>query len=639
VNHVTDGIDGATSPAIARFAGLGLVAAVIAVYAAGITGGFAFDDFPNIVDNIALRVNSLDPDQWLGAIFSSPSSTLRRPLAMATFAANQYFTGLSPEAMKVTNIALHAMNALLVAGLVRALLRWTQASGHDVSRLRTTTWWTATTWALHPINAMAVLLIVQRMESLAHTFVFAGLWLYVEGRRRQLKGRGGVLPMLCGLLGGTMLGLLSKESAVLLPLYAFSAELCIGRFHTAHGAVDRRLHTMFAIVLFLPAMAALALLLPPVLRPGAFDFRSFTLGERLLTEGRVLLDYIGWTLAPSPQTLGLYHDDYQVSHGWFDPPSTALAWICVAALIGTALVLRRQHPLASLGMLWFFGAHVLTSSFIPLELVYEHRNYFASLGLCLLLADVLLLMPKTPPIQRLTAILTIAFLAWCAITTQTRARQWSDPVGFARGEAARHPASPRATYGAAQLLTIASRYDPASPYLQPARDAMAHAATVEGSGILPLSGLMLIAGNTGQPQDPAWWAEMNRRLRSNPVGPQETGALQTLNRCALAGRCKFPPGALIAAYETGLQRSRHPNLLTLYGSLLWAEGRYAETEALYREAVQRDPSVAQYRINLTKFLVARGRGQEAREQITLLRAADITGANSAAIKALEAALP
>lgn len=624
---------GASTLAAAALAGL-----VVALYWPGLTGGFAFDDYPNIVDNLALRVETLDLDAWLGAIFSSPSSTLRRPLAMATFAANQYFTGLSPGAMKATNIAIHALNALLVAGLVRALLQWMQARGQVLPGKVAMTWWTSATWAVHPINVMAVLYVVQRMESLSHTFVFAGLWLYIDGRRRQLEGRPGVLRMLVGLLGGTILGLLSKESAVLLPLYAFCAELCIGRFRTAQDRVDRRLHGLFAIVLFLPAIAALALLLPVALKPEAFAFRTFTLGERLLTEGRVLVDYIGWTLAPRPDVLGLYHDDYRVSYGWFDPPLTLFAWLSIVVLIGAALALRKRRPLASLGVLWFFGAHALTSSIIPLELVYEHRNYFASLGLCLVLADVLFVMPVTPAARRLSALLAVMFLLWCASGTHTRARQWSEPLAFARGEAARHPQSPRATYGAAQMLTIVSRYDAHSPYLQPARDAMAHAATIPNGGVLPLAGLMLIAGNTGQPQDPAWWAEMNARLRSNPIGPQETSALQTLNRCEMGGRCKFPAGALIAAYEAGLQSDRHPNLLTLYAAVLWNQGRLAETEALFREAVQRSPDVAQYRINLARFYISRGRMPQAREQIAQLRANDITGANANAIKALEAAL-
>jgi len=423
-----------------------------------------------------------------------------------------------------------------------------------------------------------------------------------------------------------------------LPLYAFCAELCIGRFRTAHDRIDRRLHALFVIVLFLPAIAALGVLLPAALKPDAFAFRTFTLGERLLTEGRAMMDYVGWTLAPRADTLGLYHDDYRVSHGWLDPPATLVAWLAIVVLIGAALALRKRRPLASLGVLWFFGAHALTSTIIPLELVYEHRNYFASLGLCLVLADVLFVMPKTADAKRMAGLLAIVFLLWCASVTHTRARQWSDPLAFARGEAARHPQSPRATYGAAQMLTIASRYELGSPYLQPARDAMAHAATVPNSGVLPLAGLMLIAGNTNQPQDPAWWAEMNARLRSNPIGPQETSALQTLNRCQMGGRCKFPPGALIAAYEAGLQSDRHPNLLTLYASVLWEENRFSETEALFKEAVQRGPDVAQYRINLAKFYISRGRGADAREQIELLRASDVTGANAVAIKALEAEL-
>lgn len=613
-----------------------LAGVIVALYWPGLTGGFAFDDFPNIVDNLAMHVDSLDLDAWLGAIFSSPSSTLKRPLAMATFALNHYFTGLSPEAMKATNLAIHVLNALLVAGLVRALLQWMQARGQEIPRRVATTWWTTATWALHPINAMAVLYVVQRMESLSHTFVFAGLWLYIDGRRRQLEGKPGVLRMLVGLLGGTLLGLMSKESAVLLPLYAFCAELCIGRFRGAHDRIDRRLHALFVIVLFLPAIAALGMLLPAALKPDAFAFRTFTLGERLLTEGRVMMDYVGWTLAPRADTLGLYHDDYRVSHGWLDPPATLVAWLAIAALIGAALALRKRRPLASLGVLWFFGAHALTSTIIPLELVYEHRNYFASLGVCLVLADVLFVIPKTADAKRMAGLLAIVFLLWCASVTHTRARQWSEPLAFARGEAARHPQSPRATYGAAQMLTIVSRYDANSPYLQPARDAMAHAASVPDSGVLPLAGLMLIAGNTDQPQDPAWWAEMNKRLRKGPIGPQESSALQTLNRCSLAGRCKFPPGALAAAYEAGLANTRHPNLVTLYASLLWDQGRVVETEALFREAVTLSPDVAQDRINLAKFYISRGRRDEARREIEILRVRDHTGANNTAIEALEA---
>ncbi len=66
----------------------------------------------------------------------------------------------------------------------------------------------AALWALHPINLMAVLLIVQRMESLGHLFVFAGLWLYAATRMRQLTRKPGGWPaLLTALFGFTAVGI------------------------------------------------------------------------------------------------------------------------------------------------------------------------------------------------------------------------------------------------------------------------------------------------------------------------------------------------------------------------------------------------------------------------------------------------
>ena len=65
---------------------LALVLLVAALYWPGRGGGFVFDDYPNIVDNIALHVTGWDRHAWLAAIFSSDSGLGHRPLPMATFA-------------------------------------------------------------------------------------------------------------------------------------------------------------------------------------------------------------------------------------------------------------------------------------------------------------------------------------------------------------------------------------------------------------------------------------------------------------------------------------------------------------------------------------------------------------------------
>ena len=73
-----------------------LVLAVAAIYWPGRGGDFAFDDFPNIVDNAAVHVTGWDRNAWMAAVFSSNSGIGHRPLAMATFALNHVFTGLDP---------------------------------------------------------------------------------------------------------------------------------------------------------------------------------------------------------------------------------------------------------------------------------------------------------------------------------------------------------------------------------------------------------------------------------------------------------------------------------------------------------------------------------------------------------------
>ena len=325
-----------------------LVLLVGLAYWPGRGGGYVFDDFPNIVDNMVLHVTTMDWHAWIAAMFSSEAGTLQRPLAMLSFAINYYFTGLDPMPMKLTNIAIHALNALLVLGLVRLLMSLALPDAAP-RRREWAARFTAAAWALHPINLMAVLFVVQRMESLSHTFVFAGLWLYLLGRQRQLVGKNGWSLIGLGVLGGTALGALSKESAVLLPLYAACIELCLFAFSNAQGRRDRRLLVGYLLVLVIPALLAAAWLLRASLSPGAYATRNFDLGERLLTEGRVVMDYLHWTLFPSLRQLSLYHDDYPVSHSLLIPWTTLPALLGIAALLVLAAWAATPAPTGRTG--------------------------------------------------------------------------------------------------------------------------------------------------------------------------------------------------------------------------------------------------------------------------------------------------
>ena len=614
---------------------LTLAVLVALVYWPGRYGGYVFDDYPNIVENTALHVTSLDWHAWIAAIFSFGVGILHRPLAMLTFAANYYFTGLDPVPMKLTNIAIHAVNACLVLGLVRTLLA-TALPTLGQQRREWSAWFASAAWALHPINLMAVLFVVQRMESLSHTFVFAGLWLYLLGRQRQLDGKAGWTPIGLGILGGTALGVLVKESAVMLPLYAATVEICVLRFRNASGGGDRKLMSCYLLVLVLPALIALAWLLPAALSPTAYSTRDFTLHERLLTEGRVVMDYLRWTVFPSLRQLSLYHDDFPISRGLLDPWSTLPALLGLFAMLAFAFWLRLRRPLIALGMLWFLGAQLLTATFIPLELVYEHRNYFASLGICLVSADLLLIVPQSDSTRRVAAMLAVVWLLALAGTTNLRAREWSDPFRFARSEVAKHPLSPRATYANASLLIVATGFNPDSPLLHQANDAMEEARAAPRSGILPHSALLMLAANTGQPVQHVWWNEMSTRLRANPVGIQEISAIASLTRCAREGRCEFPPARMLATFQAALAHGPNPEILNIEADYFLNIMRQPQAAlALWQDAIKLNPQEAQYRVNRIKLLIALGREQDARNEIRQLRELGRLGQNESTARQLE----
>jgi tetratricopeptide (TPR) repeat protein len=615
-----------------------ILLATTLVYMPGMGGGFIFDDFQNLLANRSIAMGDAEHQSWVAAMFSSPASDLQRPLAMLTFAINHYFGGFDSRQMKATNLGIHLLNVLLVFALVRGLAR--DALAGDEERARRIALFASACWALHPINLMAVLYVVQRMESLCHTFVFAGLLMYAAGRRRQLAGRMGWGHILGGLGGGTLLGLACKESAVLLPLYALLVEATIFRWRGAGGPRQRGLPLLYTVVLFVPGVLGVLWLLPRALNPASWASRNFDLGQRLLTEGRVLLDYLHWSVLPDLRSLSLYHDDYVVSRGLLQPPSTLLAFALLAALAALAWALRRRRPLFALGIAWFFAAQALTATIVPLELVFEHRNYFASVGICLALADLCMLPADAGPRRALGIALASCFVLFLAGTTWLRADEWSSPLRFAETEASKHPHSARATYELARLLIIAGNYDPASPFTARAWPALDKAMQAPGSDALPYQAALMLAARTGQPLRQEWWQGLQRSLRDNPLKPQNQLALIALDNCSLEEICELPPADMLATFNAALEKGDQAGILSIYGKYALQQlGDHELGLRLWREAARLDPGNAQFRINLAMLYSDLDRPEEARRELAALRLLGRFDQYRADADALERRLP
>ncbi len=646
------------------------LALTIIVYWPGLSGGYVFDDFPNIVDNAELHITHSTLANWANAAWSSPASEFQRPLASLTFALNWFISGENPWPMKATNLAIHLLNGLLLYFMLREMFRaWNTRCGktmiEDTAAQRLALI-VAAGWLLLPINVMAVLYVVQRMESLCQVFVLAGLWAYLLGRRRMMSAvhqrdaRTGFVIASSGLVFGTAIGLLSKESAVLLPVYAFLVEWVLFRFRQhagneefpdhepttkteMHGrssastaAVDKRIVWLFVFTLLLPAVLGLAWLLPRSLEPAAWDGRSFTLDERLLTEARVLVSYLRWIVLPDPFTLSVYHDEMPISKGLLTPPTTLPAILFLSSLIALAIWLRDRLPLVALGILWFFAAQLLTATFIPLELVYEHRNYFASIGALLTLFSLLAGLRRTITLPIIRGALVALLLMWFAGVTYLRAQDWSNPLRLALAEANRHPDSSRANYEAGRLLIIASDYQP-GPALEKAKFYLRQAAAIPGASTLPEQAQIMIIDHDRHRDDQALWREMTAKLRNQPTTQEDISALISLTQCRAKLDCSFDISALQKAFEAAL--SRPAPIARLYAAYADFANDLLRDDKLaiqaMRQAVKRAPGETAYRVQLAHWLAINGMTQDAVREIDALRRMDSFGRLDAQIAELQ----
>lgn len=640
--------------------GIALVLAT-ALYWPGLYGGYLFDDYPNIVDNHGVQPKDSSLPSLVQASLSSPASEFKRPLASLSFAANYMATGLDPFGMKLTNLVIHLFNGLLVFLLAKKLLqidtsREIRVSDSIADHRRSqgiTAAWIAMGWLLLPINLTGVLYVVQRMESLANAFVLLGLLGYVASRKRMQTGSlpGGLMLCIASLLIPTAMGLLAKETAVMLPLYAFLIEWLLFRFDKfrpeseGNHPKDKAVIALFALVLALPLLAGMAWLLPGLLKPETWANRDFTLRTRLLSEARIIVDYVVWTLAPTPEALSFYHDDFRISTGLLTPWTTWASMLALALTLGVAFKCKVRQPLVTLGIVLFLGAQLLTATILPLELIYEHRNYFASFGLFLAVIPVLTGSPAGHSTTGHFSIARNALLAcllfWWAMLTALTAKAWASPIGLAQELAARAPESPRAQYELGRTYIIYSHYNPNSLFILPARTALERAASLPGSSILPEQALIFMNSRMREPLKAEWWKSMIAKLAIHKPGVQDESSLAALTQCQREGHCELPLDNMSAAYMAALS---HPNpsarLLSMYGDYAWnvLNDRTLGLRMI-SEAIDHAPREPAYRITQIRMLVAEQRYAEAAQGLGSLRALNVGGYLDDSLHQLETSIP
>ncbi|MEZ5484198.1 MAG: hypothetical protein R3F01_03405 [Lysobacteraceae bacterium] len=405
------------------------------VYLPGLSGPLIFDDRTNLQPLFDWLRG--DASAWQ-VITGNGSGPLGRPVSMASFVLNAILTGDSVVGLKAGNLLLHLVNGSLVGILVFRL------AAHEPRFLKhrsTVALLIAAIWLLHPLHSSTVLYVIQRMAMLSTLFSLLAVIAYIHGRELLDRHRTAAAWLwLAGLVPAfTMLATLSKENGLL--ALAMCAIVELTYFQPA--ADTRRPMALRAAMWLCAIVGAIAtgwLLSHPEFVLDGYRNRDFSLTGRLLTEARILVDYLRSILLPAAPRMGIFGDAYPISAGLFAPASTFLAMLGWLTLTLLAWLVRQRLPALTFGVAWFLVGHAMESSIFALVPYFEHRNYLPMFGILWAVAGVIRFAqekfdsasgPRTSTTPRGPVLVVLsAVVGVLAFSTHGRARVWQDETSL-----------------------------------------------------------------------------------------------------------------------------------------------------------------------------------------------------------------
>jgi tetratricopeptide (TPR) repeat protein len=423
-----------------------IVAAVVAVYANSLQAPFIFDDLPGIVENQTIR-HLGDLRTVLAAPSDIGSSANSRPLFNLSLALNYAAGGLNPTGYHAGNIALHALAALALFGLVRRTLLLPSLQPRWGPLARPVALGAALLWAVHPLQTETVTCVIQRTEGLVgliYLFTCYGFIRATDPAESDAKRWKAITVAAC------FLGVLSKEVMATAPvlLLLYDRTFVAGTFD---GAWQKR--RGFHLALFASWIPLAGLILGSGGRGGTVGFGLGTSSiDYLLTQCKAIGLYLRLSFWPHPLVLD-YGTDVVSGPG--------AVWrqglLLLALLAGTVWALRHRPMVGFLGA-WFFVILAPSSSFVPLQsqTIAEHRMYLPLAALVVPLSAWLCLTLGS----RARTVLAIAVVG-AGLVTIERNLDYRSTLSIWEDTARKVPENTRASINFVLELMTAGRLDEA----------------------------------------------------------------------------------------------------------------------------------------------------------------------------------
>lgn len=447
-----------------------IILLVILSYANTLYSPFTLDDFHSFINSP--QVYTKDISLHSLASLSNTVFGKSRLIPIITFAIDHHLSNGSIVQYHITNILIHLLNTCILFWFLTLLLK-TRIATKSLTYYNQFFFCFATTslWALNPVQTNAVTYLVQRMASLSTLFYLVSLSFYLSARTRK-NNTSYLLYFLSAV--SALLAFMSKQNSATLPIAIIIIELIFISTENIQKIFSRLKWQHWLAMIFL------ILLISPIIDVEiksllqGYSNRSFTLGERLLTETRVVLFYISLLLLPLPSRMNMEHD-FNISFNLLSPPSTLLALLILSSLFILSIRTVKNYPLISFGLIWYFLNIALESTILPLELAFEHRNYLPSVGLFIALvsasdhlAKILQDNTKILELRKILGLLLIILICISSVLTTLRNNDWRDSLSLAADNVAKSPHKARALSAYGTALAYNKRYEESIQYFEKA---------------------------------------------------------------------------------------------------------------------------------------------------------------------------
>lgn len=438
-----------------------IILLIFMVYSNTFFSSWQFDDYPNILNNRSTYLNEFTIEKLRKSFSSDSDQSLLRAIPRFSFAINWYFGQDKVFGYHLVNIIIHCISSCALFLLIYHLIGtvYPQKKGkYDIAILSTLF------WALHPIQIQAVTYIVQRMASMVAMFYILSMLFYVYGRKSfttkaKFKYHFFILSIIFFVCA-----MFSKQNAAILPVSILMLEIIIFQNKWILKNQYRLCKVLF--ILFSCLLIFLIYFYPDLFfKLFLYEHRPFNSIQRCLTEFRVLVFYLSLIFFPITSRFSIEHY-FHHSTSLFEPLSTLFCFLIIIILLSIGYYSRKKYPLLSFALLFYFLNHIIESSFIGLELAFEHRNYLPSIFLFIpIIIFMHSLISKNKKLEFVLSFLLCFLIIILGISTYSRNFVWRSLGGLWGDALSKSPESGRVLFNYTTLnLVVDGKHNDALKY-------------------------------------------------------------------------------------------------------------------------------------------------------------------------------